>query len=113
MDYAKSNQLTAVGIVSCTGSLKQVNLRFADQKEGKSFGGKWEIVSLTGTFNLESGHFHLSISDSTGKTLGGHLLDGCLVYTTAELILVKLPQLEFKRTEDEKTGYRELDPVKK
>ncbi|MBN8707019.1 MAG: DNA-binding protein [Bacteroidetes bacterium] len=113
MDYAKTNQLSAVGVVSCTGSLKQGNLRFADAKEGSVFDGKWEIVSLTGTFNSESGHFHLSISDSTGKTIGGHLLDGCLIYTTAELILVELPQLDFKRTQDSQTGYKELDPVQK
>ena len=51
---------------------------------------------------------HLAVSDSTGRTIGGHLLDGCRVYTTAEIVLGELPQLEFRREADATFAYQEL-----
>jgi predicted DNA-binding protein with PD1-like motif len=48
------------------------------------------------------------VSDSTGRTIGGHLLDGCRVYTTAEIVLGELPALAFTREIDPTFGYREL-----
>ena len=48
------------------------------------------------------------MSDSTGRTLGGHLLDGCRVYTTAEIVLAELPALVFSRETDATFGYKEL-----
>ena len=47
----------------------------------------------------------LAVADSTGRTIGGHLLDGCRVYTTAEIVLGELPQLEFRREADATFGY--------
>lgn len=111
--YAGSRQILAGGVVSCTGSLTTTVLRLAGKSDLTTFPGKQEIVSLTGTFSSTGGHFHLSVSDSTGKTTGGHLADGCLVYTTAELILVELPELVFRRQMDSLTGYPELVPSKK
>jgi predicted DNA-binding protein with PD1-like motif len=51
---------------------------------------------------------HLAFSDSTGRTIGGHLLDGCRVYTTAEIVLGELPGLVFAREKDPTYGYQEL-----
>ena len=59
--------------------------------------GHFEIVGLTGTLSKNGSHMHISISDSTGKTIGGHLLKGCIVYTTAEIILQSTTELNFKR----------------
>ncbi|MDB5481924.1 MAG: DNA-binding protein, partial [Caulobacteraceae bacterium] len=38
----------------------------------------------------------------------GHLAHGCVVNTTAELVIGELPQIEFRRPLDSATGYNEL-----
>lgn len=45
---------------------------------------------------------------SEGKTLGGHVMDGCIVRTTLEIVLIDLPEMRFSREKDPKTGYEEL-----
>ena len=40
--------------------------------------------------------------------IGGHLLDGCIVNTTAEIVLLELPGVRFSGAFDVSTGYREL-----
>lgn len=50
----------------------------------------------------------LSVSDAQGRTFGGHLVDGSSVYTTAEIVLVELDDLRFRRIVDPVTTYKEL-----
>jgi hypothetical protein len=52
------------------------------------FNGKFEIVSLSGTLSSSGHHVHMSIADCDGNVFGGHLMEGCLVRTTAEIVLV-------------------------
>ena len=108
MQWARTEKVKAGCVVTCVGSLQEVNLRFANQPEGTVLKGKYEIVSLVGTFSDESAHLHLSVSDTTGATTGGHLLDGNLIYTTAELVIGLLPDVEFARETDPTYGYKEL-----
>src|SRR5687767_14000623 len=75
LEFAKTNGIQAGIIITCVGSLEQYHLRFANGKTGVKESGFFEIVSLTGTFSLAYGHIHVSISDTKGRTLGGHLLD--------------------------------------
>ena len=56
---------------------------------------------------------HLGISDSTGHTLGGHLLPGNIVYTTAEIVILEEPGLVFTREKDGTTPWEELQIRKK
>jgi uncharacterized protein len=113
MVFATKEKIKAACIVTCVGSLEQANLRFANQKEGKKLNGHFEILSLVGTFNNASAHFHLSIADSTGVTIGGHLLDDNLIYTTAEIVIAELTDVEFSREVDSTYGYQELVTKKK
>ena len=83
-------------------------LRYANQSRATQLDGHYEIVSLTGTLSRNGSHLHASVSDSTGKTLGGHLMAGGEVYTTVELVIGVLPQLSFQREHDPESGYREL-----
>jgi uncharacterized protein len=106
--FIETNQFTAVGVVTCVGSLTQVTLRYANQKTPAIQRGHFEIVSLVGTLERGGGHLHLSVSDGEGRTSGGHLLEGCLIYTTAEIILVELNELTFSRETDPTFGYKEL-----
>lgn len=103
-------------INTCVGSLKNYNIRFANQPGTNVDSGHFEIVSLTGTVSINGIHLHLSISDSTGKTIGGHLADGNIIYTTAEIVLSASDDLEFTREKDGTTEWEELQiknlPVK-
>ena len=106
--FAIQNNIQAAIMLTCVGSLQHYNLRFASQAQGNSGSGHFEIVSLVGTFSYSSLHLHLCISDSKGQTIGGHLLDQNLIYTTAEIAVAELPHLIFDRDLDASTGYREL-----
>lgn len=106
--YANENSITAGVIVTCVGSLEGVHLRFANEKAGTKKRGFFEILSLSGTFSLSSSHLHISVSDSKGHTVGGHLLDGNHVYTTAEIAIGVLPDLNFEREIDSTYGFSEL-----
>jgi uncharacterized protein len=108
MAFAAKEKIKAGCIVTCVGSLEQTNLRFANQPEGKAANGHFEILSLTGTFSDTSAHLHLSVADSTGAAIGGHLLDGNLIYTTAEIVIGELTDLEFIRIKDSTYGFSEL-----
>ena len=106
--YLKANDIRA-GWINCgVGSLTDYNIRFANQPEGSKGSGHFEIVSLTGTVSVNGSHIHISISDSTGKTIGGHLLNGNLVYTTAEIVIQESEELVFTREKDGSTPWEEL-----
>jgi uncharacterized protein len=108
--FAEQNQVRAGLVLTCVGSLTQVALRLANQPETSLFEGKVEIVSLVGTLGPDGPHLHISISDQTGKTFGGHLQDGSLIYTTAEIVLADLEDWVFAREIDPLTTYDELAP---
>lgn len=106
--FAEQNKIKAGLIITCVGSLEQVNLRFANQEQGTILKGHFEILSLVGTFSDTSSHLHISVADSEGKTWGGHLLDDSIIYTTAEIAICELAEQEFDRTLDSTYGYKEL-----
>ena len=95
-------------INTCVGSLTDYTIRFANQQESSKGSGHFEIISLTGTVSVNGSHLHICISDSTGKTIGGHLLEGCKIYTTAEIVIGSTTAYEFKRKKDGTTEWEEL-----
>jgi predicted DNA-binding protein with PD1-like motif len=101
-------QIEAGWIATCVGSLTDWTLRFADQSAGASGTGRFEILSLSGTVSKHGSHLHLAIADAAGNTIGGHLLRGCRVYTTAEIVIAESTELEFTRTNDGTTPWKEL-----
>lgn len=106
--YLHKNQITAGCIVSVVGSLRHACIRLANQPQSVSFTDKFEIVSLCGTASTTGCHLHISLADGTGKVIGGHLLAGCKVYTTVELVIGQLPELMFEREHCPLSGYPEL-----
>ncbi|WP_116106349.1 PPC domain-containing DNA-binding protein [Lewinella sp. IMCC34191] len=106
--YTDAHQIEAGYIMTCVGSLTDWHLRFANQPEGTSGSGHFEIVSLVGTVSTHGSHLHLSVADSTGAMIGGHLLEGNRIYTTAEIVIGESPDHRFLREDDGSTGYREL-----
>ncbi len=102
------HHIQAGWVNTCVGSLTDYNIRFANQPESSSGSGHFEILSLVGTLSVNGSHLHLSISDSTGKTIGGHLSEGCRIYTTAEIVISSSSDLVFKRKQDGTTPWEEL-----
>jgi predicted DNA-binding protein with PD1-like motif len=95
-------------VISAVGSLSLAQLRFAGAAEATTISGDLEILSLAGTLSADGAHLHITIADSTGSVIGGHLCHGSLVRTTAELVLGLLPQWRFRRGLDPATGCAEL-----
>ncbi len=119
VSYAKGAKLEAGCVLTCVGSLQKVSLRLANAdsststhnpkgNETVSLDERFEIVSLTGTVSRHGCHLHISLADYQGNVVGGHLLDGCVVFTTAELVLGECVGHVFSREMDEETGFDEL-----
>lgn len=109
--FAQVQRIKAGFILTVIGSLKQATIRFANQANSTVLKDKFEILSLNGTIAETGIHLHISISDKTGKTLGGHLDNGCIIYTTAEIVIGTSEEFTFIRTIDNQTGYKELEII--
>lgn len=107
-NYVRENQIRAGVILSCVGSLNGATLRMEDENIAKVFDGKFEIVSLVGTLSPDGCHLHISLSDKDGNVMGGHLNEGCIINTTAEIVIGEIENLNFSRAIDENTGFKEL-----
>lgn len=106
-DYAINNKISGV-ILSSVGCLSKIAIRLADGKTVFEDEQPYEIVSVMGTLSKDGVHLHISASDSEGVTIGGHLKNGCIVNTTAEVVILEMKDIEFSREYDESTGYDEL-----
>lgn len=106
--FARERGIQAGFMMTCVGSLQRAAIRFANQEETTILEGLYEIVSLVGTLETDGLHLHISLSDSQGLMVGGHLQEGSLVYTTAEVVIGEATGLIFRRVMDAETGYPEL-----
>ncbi|WP_158136459.1 PPC domain-containing DNA-binding protein [Vibrio navarrensis] len=107
-EIVTKHSIRAGSIASCVGSLSALNIRLAGAEQTLSLEAPFELVSLMGTLTANHQHTHIAVSDTQGSVWGGHLLEGCLIETTAELIIHHYPDLVFQRTFDEQTGFSEL-----
>ncbi|MFX1260465.1 MAG: PPC domain-containing DNA-binding protein [Promethearchaeota archaeon] len=107
----KSGQITLIGAVS------RARLGYFDREAGeyKDFliERDLEVVSGIGNISrLADGsivvHAHLVVSDEEGKCWGGHLMEGCEVSVTIELVILETTT-ELRRAKDEMTGLNLLD----
>ncbi|XP_071324120.1 bifunctional protein GlmU-like [Trachinotus anak] len=110
--FVEQRRLRAPFIITCVGSLTKATLRLANATAANTnevihLSGRFEIVSLVGTLNPEA-HLHISLSDTEGQTVGGHVLGGLEVFTTAEVVVGEAVDLRFTREMDEHTGFPEL-----
>lgn len=95
-------------VAGVVGSLSQASLRFAGEPGSTRLEGPFEIIALSGTLDAERGHLHLSVADALGVMRGGHVMPGCIVRTTCELVVGELESLVFQREACPLSGYREL-----
>jgi predicted DNA-binding protein with PD1-like motif len=110
--FVGAEGLGAAFVAACVGSLSKARLRMpalaGEPDAVLTLEEPTEIVSLSGTLSPEGPHLHIALSRRDGQCLGGHLLDGCIVHTTAELVLGEMADLSFRRLQDPGTGHREL-----
>jgi predicted DNA-binding protein with PD1-like motif len=102
----------AAFVLSGIGSLSTAGIRLAGAAQPTRLTESMEILTLSGTVaaggDKTGSHMHMVISTATGQVLGGHVASGCIVLTTAEVLLALLPDWQFTREPDSLTGYDEL-----
>ncbi len=106
--FVSEGRIEAGCVLAAVGSLTHATLRLANRDAYHEYDGHFEIVSLTGTVSIHGSHLHISISDGDGRTIGGHLVSGCKIYTTAEMVLGAFEDVVYKREFAEDSGYDEL-----
>ena len=107
-DALKAQGCAAAFVISGMGSLSKAAIRFAGAEEATAIDCDLEILTLAGSISPDGAHLHISASRASGEVLGGHVAHGCAVRTTAEVLLMLLPEWEFGREMDAATGYKEL-----
>lgn len=109
---AEENHFSSACIINAVGSLSKLRVR-TDVQNGnpviKQY-GKVEIVSLIGTIGKDGDHLHIHIAggQTNGSVVGGHLIEGCIVHTTVELMFLVMDEMEFLTQLDPNTGFDEL-----
>lgn len=103
----------AAFVISGIGSLSDARIRFAGVDLAQTLAGDSEILSLSGTVGVDEAgrshsHLHMAVSTAAGAVFGGHVVPGCRVRTTAEVLLGLLPEWRFSREADPATGFPEL-----
>lgn len=106
--FVNAQNILAGVILSAVGSLTHATLRLAKHSSYVEFAGLFEIVAMTGTVSVNGSHLHIALSDGDGRTLGGHLVRGCKIYTTAEIVLAELKDVVYHREPCPLSGYAEL-----
>ncbi|MCB9183935.1 MAG: DNA-binding protein [Flavobacteriales bacterium] len=108
--WAREQGIEAAAVTSAVGSLSVAVLRYGGQSAGTRTEGDLEVCALSGTLSRHGLHLHLAYANEVGEMRGGHLLNGCLVRTTLELVIQEIGGVRFMRRKDERTGYDELFP---
>lgn len=107
--FVVDNNIEAGCVLSSVGSLTHATLRLANRSGYNEYEGHFEIVSMTGTVSTNGSHIHVAIADGDGVTIGGHLVSGCKIYTTAEIVLAVFEDVAYRRELLENdSGYEEL-----
>jgi hypothetical protein len=75
--------------------------------------GPLEVSSCVGNVALEGTapfvHAHIAVADRQGRAYAGHLMPGCVVDATFEVVLHAYEELDLKRELDPATGLFLLD----
>lgn len=103
-----SQGANAAFVVAGIGSLRPTQLRLAGASAALTIDADVELLSLSGSVGVNGCHLHLTVAGPDGAVMGGHVGEGCIVRTTAEILLVLLPDWHFSRELDVATGWAEL-----
>ncbi|MDH0863806.1 DNA-binding protein [Mitsuaria sp. GD03876] len=95
-------------VIAAIGSLTDARLRLAAASDEHLIPGPSELLTLSGSLSADGAHLHASVADAQGRVTGGHLLNGNIVRTTAEVLVLWLPDWSLSRETDAATGFKEL-----
>lgn len=95
-------------MLSSVGCVSRLRVRDASGVDIQELNEDCEILSLNGTVSEVRTHLHIALSRKDLSTIGGHLVEGCIINTTCELVLQELAGYEFGIEQDEDTGYDEI-----
>ena len=107
-EYARTRRIAAGTVVSGVGCVTRARVRDASGVTVRELNEPLEIVSLMGTLSTARTHLHIALAREDLTVLGGHLMEGCIVNTTAEVVLLELDGVRFGAERDGETGYDEL-----
>ena len=102
------HHIAAGSVVSGVGCVSRWRLRDATGVRVRGGEEDVEIVSLMGTVSEHGCHLHASFSRADLSAFGGHLLPGCVVNTTAEIVLAEIEAAPSPGSRMAETGYDEL-----
>jgi predicted DNA-binding protein with PD1-like motif len=105
---AEKEHLEAAVVLSAVGCVSTARVRDAGGVNLREIREPCEIVSLNGTVSRARCHLHIALSKEDLSTEGGHLVTGCIVNTTCELVLGVLDGWRFGTQDDPQTGYDEI-----
>ncbi len=105
---AEQEKIAAGVVLSAVGCVSQARVRDASGVNLRDISEHCEIVSLNGTVSAKRCHLHIALSKEDLSTVGGHLVEGCIINTTCELVIGVLDGWEIDKEFDEETGYHEL-----
>lgn len=105
---AKDQHIGAGVVLSAVGCISKGVVRDASGVTLRQIDAPCEIVSLNGTVSAIRCHLHIALSREDLSTVGGHLVEGCIINTTCELVIGVLDGWEIATEFDAETGYDEL-----
>ena len=100
-----------LGRVEAIGAVRKARIGFYNQENRKyqfsSIDCPLEIAQLTGNVSLKDGkpfvHAHITLVDEKGKSYGGHLAPGTIVFA-CEFVIESFDGPGFERVPDAETG---------
>jgi len=107
-DICRKEDFDTAVVLSAVGCVSKAHIRLAKAVNELEVEDGFEIVSLMGTISKGNAHLHISFSDDIGNAFGGHLMEGCIIDTTCELVLGVLEDYSSDIPFDESTGWDEI-----
>lgn len=104
-------QKIQLAVLSGLGAVSRARIAFYDQQTRayveRNLDGPYEILALTGNVSVKDGesfvHAHAVLGDDQGRSVGGHLLEGTIVFA-CECALFVLAGPALVRKPDPETG---------
>ena len=106
--FCAEHQIRAGVLLSGVGCVTKASIRDAGGVNIVSIDEAMEIVSLMGTVSEKRCHLHVSFAKEDLSVIGGHLVAGCMINTTCEIVIGELRDYVYDVEFDEETGYDEL-----
>ena len=108
MQFCEKNNIQAGVILSSVGCVSKARVRDASGINIQTLQENLEIINVNGTISKNRLHLHISFSKQDLSCIGGHLVEGTIINTTCELVILELLDTIFEKSFDETTGYNEL-----